>query len=352
MYMKRIQGFVGTYTGTGSEGLYPMSFDPETGTLDLGVPEYTASPSFLTSHPDEPIVYTVNETSAGGLTAFEVDSDSDALEMIDAVDTGRAGPCHVSLLHEGDWLVAAHYWGAAITVHPLHAPDDIGDPTHIIDRTGSGPNPDRQEQAHPHSAVSGPDGQYVYVPDLGTDDVVIYRFDSKAGRFSEQSTVSVTPGAGPRHFTLHPNHELALLINELDSTVWTFRIDEDGAGLTHLDSTSTLPDGSSGENTTAEIAVHPNGRWVYGSNRGHDSIARLELDPDSGEIHWHETTATRGTKPRHFTIAPDGAHLLVANQDSDTVELFTIDEETGSLSYTGTSVGVPTPSCIHFPTWG
>jgi 6-phosphogluconolactonase len=334
--------YIGTYTDGESEGVYRARMDEQRGMLSaVEVAATSENPSYLVTHPSEPVLYTVNENEEGAVTAFDIGEDGQLAEL-DHLTIGPAHPCYCSVDATGQVLLVAHYTGGAVSAIPLDADGSLGDPT-LIEHEGSGTDPDRQESAHPHSIVPGPDNEYVYVPDLGANEVVIYELDPDAATLTRSDAVSLQAGAGPRHLEFTPEGDRAVLINELDATITLFDRDADG-GLTELDRADTLTEPFDGDNLTADIHVHPTGAYVYGSNRGHDSIAVLDLDD---AISLRETVSTGGEWPRNFVLSPDGSTLCVANADTNDICPFTIDDG-GGIFPTGETVSVSQPVCIEF----
>lgn len=247
---------------------------------------------------------------------------------------------------DGSWLAVAHYTGGAVTFHPIDGSGRPSPPADVAEHEGSGPHPDRQRHPHPHAAVPSPDGNFVLVPDLGTDRVVVY--DVPGSGLDRLGAVTVTPGSGPRHAGFLPGGRFVLLLNELTSTLQSLEWEPKHGRLRPVDSVSVLPPEYAGDTIAAEIGIHPSGRWVYASNRGHDSLARVALDPATGQLEFRDTVPSGGRSPRHFIIGPTENDLLVANRDSDSVELFEIISETGELVHTGRLMPVPAPACVRF----
>jgi len=341
---------VGTYTDEGSEGIYTVGVDTSGAVERRSVADAGRNPSFLAISPDGGTCYAVNEIEDGAVTALSVDQDTGALTRLDQVTTGGgADPCHCSVDATGQYLLVAHYTGGAVAMVPI-ADDAVGDPTAVVEHSGSGPNEERQASAHPHSIQPGPDNEFVYVPDLGADRVVGYELDLERGTLlpAEDATVALPDGAGPRHMAFGPDGEYAYLINELDSTVAVLSRDADTGGLSVVGTAPTLPAEYDGENITADIHVHPSGEWVFGSNRGHDSIAIFAVEDRAGHIEFRGTESTRGEWPRNFALTPDGEALIAENMHSDEIVTFERDATTGDLSPTGHVTDVPSPSCLQF----
>lgn len=348
MTRERYLAAIGSYSSRDSEGVHTVEVDPETGALRrLDGAVAGPDPTFIAPHPGGIYLYAaVREDDEGRIRSFEVDSDSGELTAIDDAPSGALNPCHCSVDSTGRFLFVAHYSGGAVSMLPINDQGLVGSPTTVIDHSGSSVDPDRQDGPHPHSISPGPDGRFVYVPDLGTDRVYIYEIDRERETLSEYAVMDVSPGSGPRHLTFGPDGERVYLINELDSTVVTFDRRADGQ-LTERSTTSTLPEGFDGENKTAEIAVHPSGAFVYGSNRGHDTITTFAVN-DDGELSPVDHTPTGGEWPRHFAIDPKGRFLFAGNRDSDDVIAFWIDEQSGTLTPVDEQLSVSQPVCFRW----
>ncbi len=355
MYCELPRVYFGTYTDTTSKGIYVGAFDPAEGRLSgIELAAEAARPSFLALHPRRPLVYAVGEVSdyqgkkTGVVRAFAIEA-SGKLRLLGAQPSGGAGPCHVAVDPTGRCVLVANYGGGSVASLPIEEDGRLGSPASVIQHQGRGPNPRRQEGPHAHSINVDPTGRFALAADLGCDKVFVYRLDAAAGRLiaHDPPAVALAPGAGPRHLAFHPNGQFAYVINELDSTVTAMAYDAAAGRLKVLGSVSTLPPDFSGSNTTADIHVHPSGKFLYGSNRGHDSIAIFAIAGD-GTLRPLGHQSTRGKTPRNFTLDPAGQFLLAANQDSDTVAVFRIDAQSGLLSPLGEPVAVPRPVCIRF----
>ena len=349
---------VGTYTRTTSDGIYICEFDAETGDLDpVSSMAGAENPSFLALHPNGQTLYAASETEEfdgerqGALYAYSIDADTGRLSPINAVGSGGPGPCHVSVDATGCYLLAANYHGGSVCVAPINDNGSLEPLSCFIQHEGSSVNPDRQEQAHAHSINLDAQNRFAYVPDLGQDKVVIYRLDLDRGELlaNDPAHVESEPGAGPRHFDFDPSGTRAYVINELGCTITGYDYDSESGALTSFQTVGTLPAAGFGRhNTTADIHVHPSGRFVYGSNRGHDSIAIFSVDEDTGQLTALGHESTQGWTPRNFAIDPSGQFLLAANQDSDTIVSFRIDTDSGELTPTGSVIEIPMPVCIKF----
>lgn len=349
--------YIGTYTGgeSISRGIYTCAFDSETG--KLGEPELaveTVSPSFLAIHPSGKFVYAVNEVvegegrGNGGVSAFAVGDGGKLTSLGKRASLGGA-PCHLNVDATGKFLLVANYVGGNLVVFPIADDGKLGEPSCVIEHQGSSVDPQRQGQPHAHSINLSSDNRFAYAADLGIDRVKIYRFDAGRGILEPASpdAVVIAPGGGPRHFAIHPSGRYAFTNHELTAMVSSFRRDPGTGALESIETLSTLPEGESVRKSTAECLAHPNGRFVYVSNRGHESIAVYRFDADSGKLSRVEIVGTEGQEPRNFYIDPSGKWLLAGNQNSDTVAVFAIDPETGRLRFTGQKVGVGRPVCIR-----
>ena len=346
------------YFGTGANHIYVSEFDPGTGSL--GAPKEAATvgrPGFLAVHPNGEVLYAVGRESEAGAppvgfaVAYAIDRTTGALNELNRAPTAGRGASHVSVNESATVLAAVNY-GDGNTVSLTLEPDGrLGALVSDIRHAGSSVHPSRQQQPHPHSANFSPDGRFVIVPDLGTDELIAYAVDRETARLVRRPgpQTRMQPGSGPRHMTFHSNGRWAYVINELASTITVLDYDSESGGLRPLQTVRTLPDDYDGPaNTTAEVLVHPNGRFLYGSNRGSNTIAAFAISLADGQLVPIQRVATGGDWPRNFRLSPDGGILLVANQRSDDVNVFRVDSETGRLTPTGASVSVPNPMCVRF----
>ena len=351
----KLRVYVGTYTRAESRGIYQFDLDPASGaTQQVHLAAETVNPSFLAVHPSKRFLYAVGEIGnyhgkkTGAVNSFSVDPHSGKLTLLNQQPSGGAGPCHLVVDAKGKNVLVANYGGGSVAVLPINDDGRLGKATSVIQHEGSSVNPQRQQGPHAHSINLDAANRFAFAADLGLDKVLIYRFDPLHGKLTPHGEASVAPGSGPRHFAFHPSGKFAYVINELASTVTAFRYDGRAGRLETVQTISTLPQDFEGENWTAEVQVHPSGRFVYGSNRGHDSIAIFSVDPATGRLTAVGHESTRGQTPRNFGIDPDGSLLLAANQNSDTIVLFRIDAKTGRLKMTGKPIDVPAPVCIKF----
>ena len=347
--------YVGTYTRGESEGIYILRIDLKTGALTpVGVARGVVNPSFLAIDPKGRFLYAVNEVAdfqgqrSGGVSALAIDTDTGSLRLLNQQPSQGTSPCFVTVDQTGRCILVANYGSGSVAALPIGENGRLGAASATVQHDGSSVNPGRQQGPHAHSINLDAANRFAFAADLGLDKILIYRFDAGEGTLvpNAPASVSVEAGAGPRHFAFHPSGKTAYVINELDCTVTVFSYDSARGELTTLQTISTLPLGFDGNNSTAEIQVHPSGRFVFGSNRGHHSIVVFAVDPDSGQLTYVENQSTQGKTPRGFGIDPSGTFLLAANQDSDNIVVFRIDQDTGALKPTGHSLHVPTPVCV------
>lgn len=350
--------YIGTYTKNGkSKGIYAYRLNPATGDLaPLGLEAETVDPSFLAADPSGRFLYAVNEIGqyqgkkAGSVSAFTMDRSTGKLTPLNVVSTKGDGPCHLSVDKTSKTLVVANYSGGSVAAFPIGADGRLGEAASFDQHTGSSVDPGRQKSAHAHCAMISPNNRFVMVNDLGLDKVMVYKLNAATSTLTanDPPSTSVAPGSGPRHFAFHPNSKYAYAINEMKSTVTAFTYDSKKGVLKESQTISTLPQDFKGASTTAEIFLHPNGKFLYGSNRGHDSIAVFSIDQATGDLTAVDNTLTQGKTPRGFAIDPSGRYLLAANQDSSTIVLFKIDQNTGKLTPTGKPIEVGNPVSVMF----
>jgi len=351
--------YFGTYTGKKSKGIYVARFNPTTG--KLSAPELAAeavNPSFLAVHPKGKWLYAVNETDTftgkkgGGVSGFEIDAKSGRLTPINQQSTAGGAPCHVSLDESGRVVLVANYGGGSVASYRVDKKGFLSSDVSFIQHQGSSMNGARQQAPHGHCIVTDPGNKFALACDLGLDKVLIYKLDAKKGTLTPNDPPfgRVTPGSGPRHMAFHPSGKFAWVINEMVCTVTSFSFDPKQGELKELQSISTLPADTKmiGAYNTAEIVTHPSGKFVYGSNRGHDTLAVYAVDKKQGTLSLVQHESTQGKTPRSFGIDPGGRWLLAANQSSDTVVVFAIDPATGKLKPTGQSIEVGSPVSVAF----
>jgi 6-phosphogluconolactonase len=351
----QLRVYFGTYTSRNSKGIYLGRLDLASGKLELeGVAAETVNPSFLALHPTRPLLYAVGEmsqsdgTTQRGLSAFAIDPSSGKLTLLNQQSSWGTGPCHLTVDRTGRCLLVANYGSGSVACLPIRDDGRLGEATSHHQHRGSSVDSGRQEGPHAHSVNLDAGNRFAFVADLGVDKIFVYRFDAEQGRLTanDPAAVDLAPGSGPRHFAFHPGGRYAYLIQELSSTVTALGYDPARGILRPIQTVSTLPEGFTGSNTTAEVQVHPSGKFVYGSNRGHNSIAAFAVEEATGKLRPIGHTSTRGKTPRNFAIDPTGAWLLAANQDTNNVTVLRIDPKTGTLRPTGQSVSVPMPVCV------
>lgn len=353
--------YIGTYTGAKSKGIYLFRLDPASGALaPLGVAAETTSPSFLAFHPNKRFLYAVGETEqfggkkSGSVAAFAIDPATGKLTALNAQPSGGTGPCHLTVDPTGRDVLVANYNSGSVAVLPIDESGQLSEPSFIDQHQGTGHDRRRQDGPHAHNIQLDPAGKYVLTTDLGLDKIFVYRLDPANGTLTPNDPPfgQAEPGAGPRHFAFAPNGRFVYVINELASTVAAYAYDPQRGSLTQIQSLSTLPADFKGNNTTAEVQVHPSGKFLYGSNRGHDSIAVFTIDESTGKLTPAGHVSTQGKTPRNFGIDPTGTFLIAANQATDNLVVFRIDPKTGGLTPTGNTASVGSPVCVKFFTPG
>jgi 6-phosphogluconolactonase len=349
--------YVGTYTGAKSKGIYRMTFDPATGALSK--PELAAeakSPSFLAIHPNNRVLYAIAEVNdvngkkGGGVSAFAIDAGTGNLTPLNQQTSGGAGPCFVATDPAGKVALVANYGGGSVQSLPIKEDGSLGEPASFVQHTGKGPTP-RQKGPNAHSILPSPDGRFALAADLGLDKVLIYRVDPATAKLTpnEPPHAATPAGGGPRHLAFHPSGKYVYVNNEMGMSVTAFKYDAEKGTLTEIGTEGTIPGGEKSPRfSTAEILAHPSGKFVYVSNRGHDSITVYAVDEATGAIKLASNTPTGGKTPRNFRLDPTGQWLLSANQGSDNVVAFKIDPATGALTPTGATAEVGAPVCIKF----
>jgi 6-phosphogluconolactonase len=346
--------YVGTYTSGKSEGIYGYYMPGPVGKLNRFTSCKSVNPSYLAIDRSRDYVYAVNEVSdylgkaGGAVSAFARDSSTGSLRLLNEQATLGADPCYVTVDRKRKNLLVANYTGGSVTVIPIRADGTLGAATDVKQHEGSGPK-EQQKGPHAHCVILDRSERHALVADLGIDKIMIYRFDGSSGKLTpnKQPFAQLPAGAGPRHLTFHPNGKYLYAINELDSTIRSFKYDERHGTLKQIETVSTLPSDFSGVSNCADVHVHPSGKFLYGSNRGHNSIVVFRIDRGNGKLQLVEHVWTQGDWPRNFAIDPYGYDLFVANQRSDNVVSFSIDQETGSLRL-GRFEEIPSPVCLKF----
>jgi 6-phosphogluconolactonase len=360
--------FVGTYSepilfGTGQvlhgqgKGIHAFRLDSHSGALaESGVTDNVRNPSYIAFDPTRRYLYCVNEfkefqgAPSGAVSAFRIDQDTGGLTFLNTKASGGTDPCHLIVDATGKSVLVANFASGSVCVLPIEPDGSLGEATDFVQHEGSSIDPMRQAGPHAHAVEIDPANRYVFVPDLGLDRVMIYAFDPAAGTLApnpHQPWIDTAAGAGPRQLVFHPNGQFAYLTNEMNSTMTAYRYDGPTGSLSEINTLSTLPSGFVGQSTCAEIQISPSGRFLYGSNRGHDSIVIYSVG-EEGDISLVGHEGTRGSIPRNFEVSPDGAFLAAANQDTNNVVMFRIDQANGVLTPTGNEVEVGTPVCVRF----
>jgi 6-phosphogluconolactonase len=347
--------YVGTYTSGKSEGIYVYAFAPQSGALGNFESTKSVNPSFVTIDRSRRFLYAVNEVGeyegkpGGYVSAYEINSISRNLFFLNQQATHGADPCHLTVDSKRKALLVANYTGGNVTVLPIKPDGSLAPASDLKQHEGSGPK-EQQKGPHAHCVILDRFERHALVSDLGVDKVMVYRFNRAAGKLipARQPFAELQAGAGPRHLTFHPSGRYLYVINELDSSLAAFGYNEANGTLTHIDTVSTLPGDFSGVSYCADVHVSRSGRFLYGSNRGHNSIVVFEIDQRTGKLKLVEHVSTEGDWPRNFTIDPSGKFLLVANQRSDNVVTFNIDQRTGRLTPTGHNHQIPAPVCLKF----
>ena len=349
---KQMLAFIGTYTGGDSKGIYVASLDMESGKLTSHSFVDAVNPSFVAIHPNRKLLYAVNETSDGAVSAFSIDREKATLKFINQQPAKGGAPCHLVVDSTGKHVLCANYSGGNIISLPIQEDGSLGNFSSFHQHTGSSVNKKRQEAAHAHSINLDKSNKFAFVADLGLDKVLVYQFDAKTGKLTpnDPPSASVNPGGGPRHFAIHPGQKFAYTNNELTSEVVAFRYKAKKGKLKSIQTISTLPNPVEG-NSTAEVQVHPSGKFLYCSNRGHNSIAMFSIDQESGKLTVIGHEPTGGEIPRNFGIDPTGKFVLACNQNTHDIYVFRVDRETGKLKATGHKLEVPNPVCVKMMPW-
>ena len=350
-YAQEYYLLIGTYTNGKSKGIYVYDFNAATGKSKPVSEIASKNPSYLVISPSGKYVYSVNENGNkqnGEVSAFSFDKTNGQLQFINSQSSGGADPCYITENKESQWVMVANYSGGSLAALAVRPDGSLDSAAQIIQHIGSGVNKERQEMAHVHSVVLSPDEHWLYAADLGLDRESVYQFDPEKKNPltpAKDSTVSVPPGNGPRHFTFHPIKPYAYLINEMSGTVIAFKFDQ--GALKMIQEISSHPANYQGEKGSADIHVSPDGKFLYATNRGDaNSIAIYSIDQATGKLALKGIQSTMGKHPRNFMIDPTGHFLLIANRDSDSIIVFRIDPKTGLLDPTGDAIEVPNPVCL------
>lgn len=356
---KTVRVYFGTYTNTpaASKGIYLYDLDLTTGILtDTGLTAMTPNPSFLAIAPNRKHLYAVNEIEdyggkmSGSVTGFSINSKTGGLTLLNTQASMGTDPCHIRIDAEGRNALVANYSSGSDAVLPIEADGKLAPHSSVMQHTGSSADKSRQEGPHAHSIYTDASGKFALSCDLGTDKIYVYRYDAKQGKLipNDFAAATVPPGSGPRHLALSTSRRFIYAVSEMLSTVTAFEWNEKTGELNTIQSVSTLPADFQGHSTTAEIALSPNGKFLYASNRGHDSLAIFSVNPQTGLLHSAGWQSTLGKTPRSFAIDATGNFLIAANQATDSVATFRIASDTGLLTPLGALVSIPAPVCVLF----
>ena len=355
---KSLLAYIGTYTNGASEGIYLFRFDLASGKLTpLGLVGKAENPSFVAIHPNRKYLYSVIEVGTsngkptGLLVSFAIDAKTGKLTRLNQQETQGGAPCHLIVDKAGKNVLAANYTGGSVVCFPIGKDGQLKKASSMIQHTGNSINPRRQKGPHAHSINLDLSGKYAFVADLGLDKVLVYKFDSALGKLTpnKPASIKLAPGSGPRHYAIHPTGKFTYVINEMNCTVTAFRFNQKDGALKELQTISTLPkSGIKKGYSTAEVQVHKSGKFLYGSNRGHNSIVVYQIDPKNGTLKYIENVSTGGKTPRNFSLDPSGKYLIAANKNSDKLVVYKIDSKTGKLTPTGHTASCPSPVCVKF----
>jgi 6-phosphogluconolactonase len=348
---------IGTYTSGKSEGLYVYKFNSQTGEAKFINTAKASNPSFLTISPNQKFVYAVNEnadstrfTVTGHVAAYSFNKANGKLTYINKQESGGKHPCYLTIDKTGKWIIAGNYSSGSLSVLPVKPNGSLDTAIQIVQHEGHGVVEGRQDDPHVHATVLSKDNKTLYVPDLGIDKLMMYKFNNKSGLLTDAPMpfVMTEPGTGPRHFDFHPNNKFAYLVEELTGTVSVFEIYKDGS-LESIQNISALPRDFDGAIGSADIHVSTDGKFLYVSNRGEsNTIGIFKINSSTGLLTWIDHQSTLGKTPRNFSLDPSGNFLLVANQNTDDIIIFKRNKNTGLLTDTGKKINVPSPVCLKW----
>jgi 6-phosphogluconolactonase len=354
--------YVGT-SGPKSKGIYfyrlqteDLEVSQNITLVPLGLAAETPNPNFIELDLKRRLLFAATRVDrfagkpGGAVSAFSIDPATGKLSLVSQSSCMGVGPCHLALDDAGRNVLVASYDSGSVAVLPVAPGGKLGEATDFVQHAGKSVNPERQNGPHAHCVTLDPANRFAFVCDLGLDKVMAYRFDAQRGKLTpgDPPFTASKPGAGPRHMAFLPSSRFAYVVNELDSTVTSFAYDAQAGALTPLESVTTLPGYYDGANAPAEVAAHPSGKWIYVSNRGHNSVVLFSVDPDKGTLTYIEEQGTGGKTPRHFGIQPSAKHMVIANQDSDTLLACRIDSGNGRLKPSGVFAEAPMPMCAKF----
>ncbi|WP_028549538.1 lactonase family protein [Paenibacillus sp. UNC451MF] len=345
--------YFGSYADKQSPGIYTYVLDEQTGELSsVDTVSGLINPTFMTVSQSKGLLYSYTQADegqdSGAVLTYRIDPQSGALSLAGQQPSSDKSATHINLDHAEQFAMTVSYSEGTINLFPIQPNGEIGPLSDKVRHEGSSVVAKRQDSAHPHSIYTDPTDQFVMVPDLGMDTIKVYRLNREEGKFVSHDDVKLAPGSGPRHFAFHPSLAYAYVINELNSTLTVFAYDGQAGKLQEIQTISALPADFSGTSSTAEVQISSCGSFLYGSNRGHDSIVVFAIDKSSGKLSLVQHISTGGEHPRHFSLTPSGRSLLAANKDSDSVHVFTVDQDSGKLTPTGQVITIPQPTCVRF----
>ncbi|SMG40761.1 6-phosphogluconolactonase [Arenibacter troitsensis] len=347
IHKEALKLLVGTFAEGDDQGIYQVDFNPETGELfNSRRVAIENKPGYLYLSKDGNRVYSSNGTKPGSVSAFQWNKDKTALDKLSNFSSIGDGACYVGVSPEEHLLAAANYSSGSIVIYPLEEKGGMIDDPQGVQHSGSGPHPN-QKSAHAHCVQFSQNGKFLYAVDLGIDQILTYPINSDNKLGEAQVALQLDPGDGPRHLIFHPTENKVFIINELSSTVVSATVDEENGVFTKIDKKSTLPEDYQEPNACADIHISKDGKFLYASNRGHNSIAVYSVS-EVGDLELLGIENVQGDWPRNFALSPDGNFLLVANQKSDNIIVFRVDKQTGLLKYTGNQLGLSQPVCLKF----
>ncbi|RJX37696.1 lactonase family protein [Paenibacillus pinisoli] len=345
--------FTGSYAEASDQGLRVFRLDESSGQLtETGSYAGLKNPTFIHVDAERKLLYSISEgvnadgQKAGEAASFRIDVQEGTLRRISQRLTVAGTTCHIQRDQGNRFLTVTSYHGGMTGLLRIEGDGSIGELADVRQHEGSSVDAERQDRPHPHSSFYSPDGRFLLVQDLGLDVIAVYRLDAEEGKLVAHDTVKLHGGAGPRHLTFHPSGKFAFVINELDSSITSLAYDASEGKLEVLGTVSTLPADYTGENGTAEIAISGDGRYLYGSNRGHDSIVVFGVNPENGSLSLIQHISSGGGHPRHFSLTPNGQYLLAANRDANNIVTFRVDAEKGTLQATGYEAEATKPVCV------
>jgi len=345
--------YAGSSSARGSKGIYVLEFDQQKGTLkELQTVTEGNSPGFLAFSPNKDFLYSIYgkgtlDDGNGAVMSFKIDPFTGFLKKVNEQSVGGKGPAHISIDPKGRFAYTANYGDASVTVFPINSDGSLANASDFVKHTGSSINPQRQMRPHPHSSIPSADGKFLYVSDLGTDKIMIYEVvDGGKLKAAVVPHVQVTAGSGPRHFKIHENGNFAYSVDELSNTIVGFKVNKKTGALTIIERLSMLPEGYSEVTYASDVHFSPDGKFIYATNRGHESVVIYEVNAKSGKLRMLGHESTGGKHPRNFMISKSGEYVLVGNSNTDNVVIFNRDSKTGLLKPNGVQYTIPAVTCL------